>query len=58
VGDIITLDTDEGSPVPVLVEGRTKLLGQPRVSGGSHAIVLDDGLQPLKESPHSKPQAA
>jgi flagellar motor switch protein FliM len=44
VGDVITLDTDEGSPVPVLVEGRRKLEGQPRIVGGSHAIVLERGL--------------
>jgi flagellar motor switch protein FliM len=44
VGDVITLDTDEGSPVPLLIEGRHKLEGQPRVVGGSNAIVLDQGL--------------
>lgn len=44
VGDVITLDTDEGAPVPVLVEGRAKLCGQPRVAGGSHAVVLESGL--------------
>lgn len=51
VGHVITLDTDEGSPVPLLVEGRQKLEGQPRVVGGSHAIVLDHGLadQPRDE---------
>ncbi|MEW6433323.1 MAG: FliM/FliN family flagellar motor switch protein [Myxococcota bacterium] len=44
VGDVITLDTDEGAPVPLLVEGRAKLEGQPRVVGGSLAIVLEAGL--------------
>lgn len=44
VGDVITLDTDEGSPVPLLVEGRQKLEGQPRVVGGSHAVLLEHGL--------------
>lgn len=46
VGDVITLDTDEGSPVPVLIEGRAKLEGQPRIVGGSHAVVLEAGLRP------------
>lgn len=44
VGDVLTLGTDEGSPVPVLLEGKPKLLGHPHVVGGSHAVVLDAGL--------------
>lgn len=55
VGDVITLDTDEGSPVPLLVEGRAKLEGQPRVVGGSHAIVLEGGLA---RGPSREDQAA
>ncbi len=35
------LDTDEGSPVAVTVQGLPKLKGTPRVSGGSLAIVLE-----------------
>jgi flagellar motor switch protein FliM len=52
VGDVITLDTDEGAPVPVSIEGRPKLWGQPRVVGGSHAVVLDAGFEaPAAEPP-------
>jgi flagellar motor switch protein FliM len=58
VGDVITLDTDEGSPVPVLVEGRPKLEGQPRIVGGSHAIVLERGLDRRDAAPVHADQAA
>jgi len=47
VGDVVTLDTDEGVAVPVYVEGRAKMLGQPRIAGGSHAIVIEKALDPL-----------
>ncbi|MBX7098351.1 MAG: FliM/FliN family flagellar motor switch protein [Myxococcaceae bacterium] len=53
VGEVLTLDTDEGAPVTACIEGRPKLLGQPRVLGGSHAVVLDEGLRPTEgERPH------
>jgi flagellar motor switch protein FliM len=45
-GDVLLLDTDEGRPVPVLVEGRPKLWGTPSVSGGSLALVIDRPLAP------------
>jgi flagellar motor switch protein FliM len=40
-GAVLTLDTDEGSPVPVLVQGRPKLTGVPRVTGGGIGVVID-----------------
>lgn len=50
VGDVLTLGTDEGSPVPVLVEGKPKLHGQPHVVGGSHAVVLAGGVSDQRPS--------
>lgn len=58
VGDIITLDTDEGAPVTVWVEGRPKMQGQPRVVGGSHAVILDKGLGEVADAPSSDQAAA
>ncbi len=46
VGDVLTLDTDEAQAIPIFVEGRHKLSGRPRASGGSHAVVLEQGLAP------------
>lgn len=48
-GDVLTLDHDEADPIPVLVQGRPKLAGQPRVSGGSLAVCLEQGLAPDPE---------
>jgi flagellar motor switch protein FliM len=39
-GDIITLNTNEGSPLPVLVQGRQKMTGSPRVVGGGMAVEI------------------
>ena len=46
-GDVLTLDTGEGNPLPVFVQGRDKFTGQPTVSGGSMAIQIDRG--PLED---------
>lgn len=43
--DVLVLSGDEGSPVPILVEGREKLAGMPLVSGGSLAVRLAQPLQ-------------
>lgn len=45
-GDVLALDTDESSPLPLLVEGREKLTGMPLVSHGSLAMKLERGLRP------------
>ena len=39
-GDIITLNTNEGSPLPVFVQGRQKMTGSPRVVGGGMAVEI------------------
>lgn len=43
-GDLLILDGSESSPLPIYVQGRRKLTGAPRVSGGSLAVVVDKGL--------------
>jgi flagellar motor switch protein FliM len=40
VGDVITLNTSEGSPLPVLVQGRHKMTAAPRVVGGGMAVEI------------------
>jgi flagellar motor switch protein FliM len=44
VGDVIVLNADEGSPIPILVEGRQKLSGLPRTSGGNLALEVQQSL--------------
>jgi len=39
-GDVITLNTSEGSPLPVFVQGRQKMTAAPRVVGGGMAIEI------------------
>ena len=46
VGDVLTLTTDEQAPLPVMVQGQRKLLGQPRVQRGAMVIELVDGVLP------------
>lgn len=50
-GDVLLLDTDEGKPIPVLVQGREKLRGAPSVSGGSLAFVVDQPLRDPSQTP-------
>ncbi len=45
VGDVLLLDSDEGSPLSIHVQGREKLSGSPTVQGGSMALVLEDRLR-------------
>ena len=51
VGDLVLLDTDDGKPVPVLVQGREKLTGAPTVSGGSMALVVNSPVLPPSRTP-------
>jgi len=44
-GDVLVLSGDEGSPVPVLVQGRKKLEGMPLVSGGNLAVRVETPLK-------------
>jgi flagellar motor switch protein FliM len=51
VGDVLLLDSDEGKPLPVVVQGREKLTGTPTVSGGSMALVVEETLRAPSETP-------
>jgi flagellar motor switch protein FliM len=51
VGDVMLLDTDEGRPVPVIVQGREKLRGTPTISGGSIAMIVDQSLRSPSQTP-------
>ena len=41
VGEVVHLDTDERTRLPIFVQGRSKLAGSPRVSGGSLSVVVE-----------------
>jgi flagellar motor switch protein FliM len=43
-GDIITLNTNESSPLPVFVQGRQKMTASPRVVGGGMAVEILKGI--------------
>ena len=40
-GDVLLLDSDEGSQLSVNVQGNAKFLGRPTVSGGNLALTVD-----------------
>jgi flagellar motor switch protein FliM len=44
IGDVITLNTNEGSPLPVFVQGRQKMTASPRVVGGGMAVEILKGI--------------
>jgi flagellar motor switch protein FliM len=46
-GNLLLLDSDEGSPVPIFVQGRRKMLGRPSVFGGAMALVVETTLKDL-----------
>ncbi len=50
-GDVMLLDSDEGRPIPVIVQGREKLSGTPTLSGGNLAVVLDQPLRAPAQTP-------
>jgi flagellar motor switch protein FliM len=43
-GEVLLLDSDESAPLPLAVQGRTKLLGTPMVSGGAIAMRVERAL--------------
>ena len=47
VGDVVTLNTSEGSPLPVLVQERPKMTGMPKVVGGGIAVEV---LKPINHA--------
>jgi flagellar motor switch protein FliM len=67
VGDVVTLNTSEGSPLPVMVQDRPKMTALPRVVGGGIAVEV---LKPVvvsaaapsrpaaRPAPHNFAQAA
>jgi flagellar motor switch protein FliM len=50
-GDVLLLDTDEGKPLTVTVQGREKLRATPTVSGGSLALHVEQGVRPPAQTP-------
>jgi flagellar motor switch protein FliM len=50
-GDVLLLDTDEGKPLPIIVQGREKLAGVPTISGGSMAMQVESQLSPPSRTP-------
>jgi flagellar motor switch protein FliM len=44
VGDVLVLGTEEGAELPILVQGREKMTGTPRLSGGSMALSVARAL--------------
>ncbi len=59
VGDVLILGTEEGSALPILVQGRVKMMGTPRVAGGSLALSIsqdlrEHALQALARANHSR----
>lgn len=55
-GDILTLGSVEGAPLPILVEGTQKLTGTPSVSGGSLAVVVEKDLHGTPKTTPLKPR--
>ena len=45
-GDVLKLNTDERSELPLTVEGRTKFYGTPKVINSSMGIEITQGLRP------------
>ncbi len=56
-GETLLLDRDEASPVPIVVQGRTKLLGTPTVSGGAIALRIGEPIAPPIRSGAPAPAA-
>jgi flagellar motor switch protein FliM len=44
LGRVLLLDAEEGAPLPIYVQGVPKLLGTPKVSGGSMALVVEGAV--------------
>ncbi len=51
-GEVLLLDRDEASPLPIAVQGREKMLGSPSISGGAMAMKID---RPLGALPAAAP---
>jgi flagellar motor switch protein FliM len=56
VGDVVTLNTSEGSPLPVMVQERPKMTALPKVVGGGMAVeVLKSMMQTAASSRPARP---
>jgi flagellar motor switch protein FliM len=58
VGDVLMLSTNEGEPIPVLVQGRPKLTGLPRVVSGNLAVEITGEVGAAKPGPSSTQSSA
>jgi flagellar motor switch protein FliM len=65
VGDVVTLNTSEGSPLPVMVQERPKMTGIPKVVGGGIAVEILKSImhaaasnRPARPGPQNFTQAA
>jgi len=45
LGEVLLLDSDEAAPLPIVVQGRTKILGTPTVSGGALAMRVENAIE-------------
>jgi len=50
-GDVLLLDSDEGSQLKVNVQGHTKFLGRPTVEGGNLALAIEQVVDRFEEEP-------
>ncbi|MCP4502190.1 MAG: hypothetical protein GY822_19710 [Deltaproteobacteria bacterium] len=50
-GDVLLLDTDEGSQLKVSISGHTKFLGRPCVEGGNLAITVEEVVDKNEMNP-------
>jgi flagellar motor switch protein FliM len=55
VGEVLTLPSNETTPLPVFVQGRLKMSGSPRVVSGSTAVEI---LRALRAAPASRQRTA
>jgi flagellar motor switch protein FliM len=54
-GEVLLLDRDEASPLPIAVQGRHKMLGSPSVSGGAMAMKIERAVTaPAAPAPLSR----
>ncbi len=58
VGDVVILQSDETTPLPIYIQGRPKLAGSPRVSCGSMALTVESDLRAGKPHGAKTPNAA
>jgi flagellar motor switch protein FliM len=56
VGDVVTLNTSEGSPLPVMVQERAKMTAMPKVLAGGIAVEILKAIpRPAAAAPAARP---